>query len=231
MEWSEVNLVLAPADGKAYPSPWFLPALREVVGPVAARLAAAPYELRSWHFGYYTDEGPGPHIRLRCLWTGTEPARFAKLLTARAGVSVVSWYRGAHGIEGQTYSGEEDEYGPVWEPTYLLWAAQSQWALAVLCHHEDGTLPPGVGAAAPGVARHWERAVHVATNRLGLPYSDEIWLTLNLASGYLNTLSHLQPDPTWQLWAWTLAQFTDTVADQVEARLPLNAMITEAPDA
>lgn len=226
--WTEVNLVLAADDGRTYPNRHFLAALQQIALPVADTLADLS---GSWHYGYYHQpgDGPGPHIRLRLLWKDREPAGFGSLLddhVRAARPAVTEWYRGRHGVEGYTYDGEEAEYGAMWESTYLLWQAQSQWALTMLGCRQDGKLTPGEGNAPPGVGRHWERAVHMASNRLGLPYSDEVLLALGYAAGYLGALSQMQGDRAWQVWSHTLAVLAFHVADQVADQMPPGPLIT-----
>jgi hypothetical protein len=229
--WTEANLVLAEEPGPGWPSPALLPALRYVVAPLVSGPLRA--QMVSWHFGCYKETAAaGPQLRLRVLWKDREPAGFAVALdlgaTDTPGSGVVAWFRGAHGVLGRVYEGEEDEYGLLWVPTYRMWKAQSDWALALLLAHDEGRLPAGDAERPTGLLYyHWERCVHLATNRLGLPYPDEVWLALTLASGYLRVMAAGQQHPGWVAWARALRASTRAVAGELAALVPLSEKTTE----
>lgn len=175
-EWIEVNLTLPSSDDR-------VAVLLGVVDPlVHDRLSG---RVQSWHFGQYGG-GPQPsELRLRVLWS--EPARAAEgenILRAflddkKQDSSIVDWYPGEHGTRGGTYRGEAGEYGAeMWEATYKLWESQSEFALALFKNEAQGSL-------SEPLPYHWERVVHLFSNRLMLGLADEVYLSLAQASGYI----------------------------------------------
>ena len=141
--------------------------------------------MESWHFGQYADAQTPLHLRLRVRWK--EPARAnegqgilcAFLDDKQQDGSLTDWYEGEHGTKGGTYRGEAGQYGAeMWEVTYKLWESQSEFVLALFKNEAQGSL-------SEPLAYHWERVVHLFSNRLLLGLADEVYLSLAQASGYI----------------------------------------------
>ena len=175
-EWIEVNLVVAsPGDRVAV--------LTGVIDPlVHDRLNG---RMESWHFGQYADPQTPMHLRLRVLWKEPALAREGQdvlrafLDDKQQDGSLTDWYEGEHGARGGNYRGEEGQYGvEMWSVTYKLWESQSEFVLALFKNEDQGSL-------SHPLAYHWERVLHLFSNRLLLGFADEVYLCLAQASGYI----------------------------------------------
>lgn len=176
-EWTEVNLVLNSVNDR-------IRALLDTIEPMVHNELNG--RIDTWFFGHYGTPPPY-HLRVRILWRNQEDVSSGKddlstyLDNRKSNGSIADWYEGRDGERGQRYLGEDDRFGAeMWEVTYKLWGCQSEFALTLLKNESERSL-----STQPFVW-HWERALHLFTNRLFLGIGDEIYLTLRQAGGYLN---------------------------------------------
>lgn len=205
-EWTEVNLIIASQSDE-------LPVLSNVVDPLIH--SALSQYIASWFYNSYADPG-SLSIRVRIFWLSTTQVATAKKVLSgaldaekRNGV-IVDWYEGSHGVRNQTYPGETEEYGAeMWESTYKLWESQSEFALNLLKYESSSSL------SKKSFVEHWERSVHLLTNRLLLSLLDEVYLSLRQAGGYLAAIGNNNPNAQIQIWSLTLAQVVEHIRQQV----------------
>ena len=176
-EWTEVNLVLHSAEDR-------IRALLDTIEPLVHNELDGLID--TWFFGHYGTPPPY-HLRVRILWRNEEDASRGEsdlsnyLDNRKSNGSIADWYEGCDGERGQRYQGEANRFGvEMWEVTYKLWGCQSEFALTLLKNESERSL-----STQPFVW-HWERALHLFTNRLFLGIGDEIYLTLRQAGGYLS---------------------------------------------
>lgn len=175
-DWTETDILpFDPARKEAL--------LLGVVDPLIN--AALSKHVESWHYFWEIDPIRELHLRLRVLWRPGQGDEGRAELTAfldeaRAAGVLRRWYTGSHGVLGEEYPGEADDYDGlgVWPATYRDWRAGSDLSLALLKLDAAGRLEHGR-------QHHLERRVHLHSNRLGLTYRDEGVLYLGLAIGYL----------------------------------------------
>lgn len=184
-EWTEVNLVLPSKEDR-------LRLLLDVVDPFMH--GTFSQKINCWFYGDY-DEPPVPaHLRIRILWRTTAEAvaktdLFDFLDTEKNTGVIADWYEGAHGVRNEAYLGEADQYGTeMWEATYKLWASQSEYAIVLLRNESASSL------SKQSFAWHWERSVHLLTDRLFLNTLDEVYLSLRQGSGYPKILEQNNND-------------------------------------
>jgi hypothetical protein len=166
---------------------------------------------------------------VRILWNSasqvTAPKKeLSRFLDAEKPGVIADWYEGSHGVRNAVYPGEDGEYGvEMWEATYRLWESQSEYALKLLANESTGSL------SKHPVVWHWERSVHLLTNRLFFGFYDEIYLTLRQADGYLARVGSDDPNPKVSAWANTLAQIVQHIEQQVvrTAKTVLNEITTK----
>lgn len=201
-EWTEVNLVLLSKEDR-------IRLLLDVVDPFMRGMFSQ--HINCWFYGDY-DEPPVPaHLRIRILWQAPIEAAakmdlFDFLDIEKSAGTIADWYEGAHGIRNQTYLGEADQYGTeMWEATYKLWASQSEYAIALLRNESASSL------SKQSFVWHWERSVHLLTDRLFLNTLDEIYLSLRQGSGYLKLLEQRNNDVGIKRFFRTLAQNADQI--------------------
>lgn len=174
MNWTEVNITPVNGDRDHF--------LARVIAPYIRDHPA----LESWHFFWEPAEGwqPGQGIddsaavlRFRIL-SGSSARKnlFASLRKAKDRGLVRKWYQGAHGVRGDKYDGEAQNYGHrTWEATCRCWNALSALTLelAVCAHEGDLELPRSY---------HWKRLAHLAANQMSLP---DVRLSLEQGHRYL----------------------------------------------
>jgi hypothetical protein len=117
-----------------------------------------------WFFGWYSQPQPY-HLRLRIRWRSMEQSDdardelFSLLQAAQHQGQLARWWEGSHGTEGETYQGEEDTYGDLWEVSCKDWNSSSELVLAVVKLAPDDLQTEQRRA-------QWERRVHLHSNRL-----------------------------------------------------------------
>ena len=175
--WIEVNLFPPSRDDR-------IKVLLEVIDPLVHDTLGG--RISSWHYGQYADANTPFHLRLRILWG--EPALAADgknmmwdFLKDKKDKSIlVDFYEGSHGAKSTTYPGEEDEFGTeMWNAKYRFWESQSEHALTLLKNESAKSL------SKHDLPWHWEKNVHLFSNRLLLSYADEAYLSLQRARAYL----------------------------------------------
>jgi hypothetical protein len=173
--WIEINIPARKSPDRDL--------LRDVVEPLVH--AELVDELETWHFFWE------PELRLRLRWR--DPSRRDAVETHLATIldrwrdegRFESWSAGNHGIAGERHRGEAAEYGPeMWDLIQKEWENGSEIALRLVAVGLTGTLTPTA-------EKHWDRHVHLYTNRIfGFPpqepWAAEITLCLNQAWGYLH---------------------------------------------
>jgi Lantibiotic biosynthesis dehydratase C-term len=176
--WIEVNI---PA--RSSPD---VDLLRHVVDPLVHQEFAD--EIETWHFFFE------PELRLRMRWQGGSDytaleARLGGILDQwRDEGRLDSWATANHGRIGERHTGEAREYGAeVWDLIQRDWEIGSELALRLLCLNESGSL---TGEITSTLEEHWNRHVHLYTNRIfgfpgHAPWAAEILLCLSQAHGYL----------------------------------------------
>ena len=140
-----------------------------------------------WFFGWYSQPQPY-HLRLRVRWLKLEESDnyrdklFDHLNAAQDGGQFERWWQGSHGTEGETYPGEEDTYGDLWELTCKDWQSSSELVLAVVKRDPDNS-------QSEQRRSQWERRVHLHSNRLRWNDYLEAFYCLVQARGRLALLS------------------------------------------
>jgi hypothetical protein len=192
-EWIEVNIVPSTMQDR-------LRVLLDIIEPLVHNELNG--RIDTWFFGHYGTPAPY-HLRVRILWRDAVNANEGKrdlskyLDTQKRNRVINDWYPGSHGSKNQQYSGEADDIGTeMWEATYKLWGCQSEFALALLKNESQDSL-----SKHPFVW-HWERPVHLFTNRLLLGYFDEIYLTLRQAAGYFENFAQDTQNYSTQQRTW-----------------------------
>lgn len=176
-EWTEVNIILHSTEDR-------IRVLFDIIEPLVHNKLDG--RIDTWFFGHYSTPPPY-HLRVRILWRNEAGVSEGKndlsdyLDNQKSNGSIADWYEGCDGERGQRYVGEDDRFGvEMWKVTYKLWGCQSEFALALLKNESEQSL-----SKQPFVW-HWDRALHLFTNRLFLGIGDEIYLTLRQAGGYLS---------------------------------------------
>jgi hypothetical protein len=178
-EWVEVNIVPTSSDQDQM-------VLLDVIEPLIHRDLAGSIDI--WFYGLYSAPEPY-HVRLRIRWQNPAEADtyrrelFACLDEAQRHDKLTSWYEGSHGAPNETYTGEADEYGALWEVTCRDWMSGSELALAFIRSQSEGTLTNPR-------EYHLERRAHLQSNRLGFNYLDEARLYVQMAHGYLTQIAN-----------------------------------------
>jgi thiopeptide-type bacteriocin biosynthesis protein len=203
-EWTEVNLVPHTMQDR-------IRVLLDVIEPLVHNELDG--RIDTWFFGHYGDPAPY-HLRVRILWRDEANANEGQrelsdfLDAQKRNREIDDWYPGSHGYRNQQYPGEADDFGTeMWEATYKLWGCQSEFALALLKNESQDSL-----SKHPFVW-HWERAVHLFTNRLFLGIFDEIYLTLRQAAGYFNRFAQDTQNfnPQQRTWLSSHAQTIESI--------------------
>jgi hypothetical protein len=158
--------------------------LRDVADPLVHDEFTEDWD--TWHF-FWEPEG----LRLRFRWRDLERQqeiehRLAETLDRwRDDGRFDAWWSGHHGVSRVRHYGEAEAYGPeVWDLITKEWEVSSELAIRFALLGEGGL----TGTEHRTFERHWERHVHLHTNRQFLSLEFEIWLSLKQASGYLINL-------------------------------------------
>ena len=176
--WTEVNLVPTETLDQAL--------LVDVVDPLVHEELGQ--EIATWFFFWE------PDLRLRIRWR--EPERVegnrqrleGALDRRKAERRIDDWYEGAHGVRGETYTGEAEHYGrEMWPRIQRDWMNGSELALELIKLERAGRLTKPRDY-------HWKRHVHLFTNQVMGPIESEIELCLQQALGYTRLLGN-RPTP------------------------------------
>jgi Lantibiotic biosynthesis dehydratase C-term len=201
-EWTEVNLVPSTIQDR-------IRVLLDIVEPLVHTELGG--RIDTWFFGHYGDPAPY-HLRVRILWRDQANANQGKrelstfLDTQKGHRAIADWYEGSHGHRGQQYPGEADDFGTeMWAATYKLWGCQSEFALVLLKNESQDSL------SKHSFSWHWERAVHLFTNRLFLGISDEIYLMLKQAAGYFGYYAQNAQNNQARTWLNSQDQTVDSI--------------------
>jgi len=192
--WTELNLFADPSAQNEI--------LLGVLWPYVRKLRKSG-TLVSFH--YFRE----PEIRFRVrVKTGKErrvqmgvQGKLAERLRERG--LIRGWKFGSHGVEGETYSGEEDRYGKNgWKVAQNYFKDDSETALRLLelrrkLRLENPLWGRGLGNPWEGgeknpwrkreedpLVYHWSRYVHLFSNQLGFDIDDEVRLCEKQAEGY-----------------------------------------------
>lgn len=160
-EWTEVNIVPDSSQDVATSV-----LLLDVLDPLVHDTLRG--RLDAWFYFWETAPIGRLHLRLRVRWlhlhqVDDDRSELAVLLDdAQSAGKFVRSYEGNHGVEGETYEGEAERYGPeVWELTFRNWTSGSELALAILKAQAEGNLTKPRQF-------HWSRGLHLYSNQLGL---------------------------------------------------------------
>ena len=163
--WIEVNLFPPSRDDR-------IKVLLEVIDPLVHDTLGE--RISSWHYGQYADSNTLAADGKNMMWDFLKDKKERSIL--------VDFYEGSHGAKGATYPGEEDEFGTeMWNATYRFWESQSEYALTLLKNESAKS------RSKHDLPWHWEKNVHLFSNRLLLSYADEAYLSLQRARAYLPT--------------------------------------------
>lgn len=177
--WTEVNLVPVRIQDEA---------LVDLVGELVHEQLRE--DIATWFFFWE------PQLRVRIRWRdgsrlADHRSRLVAVLDAwKAQGNIEDWYDGAHGVRGERYSGEADEYGEeVWPRLQESWMSGSELALTLIKLDAARRLPRPR-------EYYWSRQVHLFTNQLLGTWEAEIEGCLRQALGYLKLSGAATPEAT-----------------------------------
>jgi hypothetical protein len=185
--WVEINITVEVAPAAF---------LVDTVDPLVREFAE---EFETWHF-FWEPEG----LRLRFHWQDLSRQieiedRLAEILDRwQSEGRFREWWFGHHGTRGLRHEGEAEAYGPeVWDLLKKEWEISSELAVRLAVLGGDAGL---TGTEHRTAFRHWERHVHLHTNRQFLSLEAEVGLSMMQASGYLGNLVGAENDLDRRAW-------------------------------